>query len=62
MYRLQGEHDMQKEIMTYGPVEGTFMIHEDFGSYKSGMNISMFLKKRILLNSVLSSQSRDKVK
>jgi len=29
--------DIQKEIMTHGPVEGAFTVYEDFPSYKSGV-------------------------
>jgi len=30
--------DIQKEIMTAGPVEGAFNVYADFVSYKSGMS------------------------
>lgn len=31
------ENQIQKEIMTNGPVEGAFSVYEDFVQYKSGI-------------------------
>lgn len=36
-YSVDGnENQIQKEIMTNGPVEGAFSVYEDFVQYKSG--------------------------
>lgn len=37
-YSIDGnENQIQKEIMTNGPVEGAFSVYEDFVQYKSGI-------------------------
>lgn len=36
-YSVEGEQQLQKEIMTNGPVEGAFSVYEDFVQYKSGV-------------------------
>lgn len=33
----RGEADIQKEIMTHGPVEAAFSVYQDFMAYKSGI-------------------------
>eukprot|EP01007_Sphenomonas_quadrangularis_P001325 NODE_2256_length_642_cov_211.664418_g1909_i0.p1 GENE.NODE_2256_length_642_cov_211.664418_g1909_i0~~NODE_2256_length_642_cov_211.664418_g1909_i0.p1 ORF type:complete len:176 (+),score=43.43 NODE_2256_length_642_cov_211.664418_g1909_i0:25-528(+) len=37
VYSVSGEEDIQKEIYTNGPVEGSFTVYEDFVAYKSGV-------------------------
>jgi len=36
-YNLDSVEDMQKDIMTKGPIEACFSVYEDFLSYKSGV-------------------------
>ncbi len=38
-YAIREVEKIQTEIMTNGPVEGTFTVYQDFLSYKSGMSI-----------------------
>ena len=36
-YSISGEEDMMQEIYENGPVEGSFLVYEDFVTYKSGV-------------------------
>ena len=36
-YSISGEENIMKEIYENGPVEGTFIVYEDFMTYKSGI-------------------------
>lgn len=43
-YSVRSEvNEIQKEIMTNGPVEGAFTVYADFPSYKSGRYIKIIL-------------------
>lgn len=33
---------IQKDVQSYGPIEATFFVYDDFPSYKSGMYIIKF--------------------
>ena len=37
VYSVSGEENMMQEIYQYGPVEGSFLVYEDFVTYKSGV-------------------------
>lgn len=46
-YRLsQKEQEIQTEIMTNGPIQATFLVHEDFYMYKSGVYQHLKLAER----------------
>ncbi len=36
-YSVSGEDNMMQEIYENGPVEGSFLVYEDFVTYKSGV-------------------------
>ena len=37
VYSVSGEENMMQEIYQYGPIEGSFLVYEDFVTYKSGV-------------------------
>jgi cathepsin B len=37
VYSVSGEENMMQEIYQHGPVEGSFLVYEDFVTYKSGV-------------------------
>ncbi|KHJ94558.1 papain family cysteine protease, partial [Oesophagostomum dentatum] len=39
VYNVRGVENIQREIMTNGPVQATFTVYEDFYTYKSGVYV-----------------------
>lgn len=52
-YSVDGsENQIQKEIMTNGPVEGAFSVYEDFVQYKSGIYLVLLLLFLTMLSNI----------